>query len=165
MRRKGCLLALAALVLLLLAGCPEQQERMSPAFPEEVQDLRESLQPLQEKKLVAFEVKDVETGSEEVVRIEDEKIVKKLLEVAARPNPQVVQLAFWAAITFFFEDGSRAAGTFGYDADKKRLYVASWVLEDKELWEMLKEPLKLPDKRPVPEPPIGPPPKGKVKQR
>jgi hypothetical protein len=165
MRKEGCLLALPALVLLVLPGCPEHQEQMGPAFPEEVQDLEKSLQPLQEKKVVAFEVEDVETGSEEVVRIEDEKIIRKLLEVAARPNRQVVQMAFCAAITFFFEDGSRAVGTFGHDADRKRFYVASWVLEDKELWEMLKEPLKLPDKRPVPEPPAGPPPKGKVRQR
>ncbi len=154
---------LASVALLLLPGCPDKQvtEDNGQSKPPPPIELKDGLGPLQEKKVVAFEVRDVETGSEEVVRIEDEKIIKKLLEVASKvpPGQQVVQMACWGEITFFFEDGTQATGTFDYDPDEKKLYVGDWILQDLELWRLLKEPLSLPDRtQGVSGPGPGPPP-------
>ena len=144
---KACLLALTAAVLgFILRECLGWPEGFGRHNLE-----KEGLDPLLRHKIVAIEIRDVEFGDVDDVRIEDRKILDKLQEVAA--DVEVGKRAFvgtYGEITFYFKGGERAVGSFDCDSKEKILFIAHWVFDDPELWELLSKPLGIKEYVPGP---------------
>ena len=94
---------------------------------------------LQHKKVISVEIRDIETGSGDVYVLKDAGEISRIIPLLKYPCNQVCQMSHGPEITFKFEDGARALGSFNYDPEEKELYLGDWVFDNPELWSLFKE--------------------------